>query len=223
MFDFQEFLTLLRNVKRDKLFNPYYDVCPFHDNGVKSYTIRSMNLHKYFKILDKTDTLLIGEAAGYLGCRRTGIAFTDELSFDLVKLIWNVDLIRATKSGKSRELSASVVWNVLNKLENPPFLWNIIPMHPNSGNSALDNRTPTNNDYKAVKKVTEYFLERNDFERIFTIGRISEKILGNLGFDVKYIRHPSHGGANLFSKAMFTNFKRLTSLKKANLSNYLKN
>ena len=42
--------------------------------------IRLQNLRRYFaQLLERgVDTLMLGEAPGYLGCRRTGVGFTSE-------------------------------------------------------------------------------------------------------------------------------------------------
>lgn len=203
---FEVFLGILKNVKSENLFNPYTDICPYHDIGSKSPLIRSANLKKYFSVIDKMDCLLIGEAAGYIGCRRTGIAFTDEITFPLIKKLFGIKLERATKSGKNKEYSATQVWKVASKLINPPFLWNIVPFHPYKKGYPLTNRSPTKQDHEAAKESVKYFLKHTSFKKIFAIGKVSQKILKNYDLEVDYIRHPSYGGSNLFHEKIMDNF-----------------
>ncbi|MHA2097587.1 MAG: uracil-DNA glycosylase [Candidatus Kariarchaeaceae archaeon] len=203
---FNEFLRILKEVKGKNLFNPYTDVCVFHDLGVNSPFIRSNNLRQYFSIIDRSNYLFIGEAAGYIGCRRTGLPFTDEYALKWINKIYKLDLQRATKSGKNKELSASQVWGLFSKLVDPPFLWNIVPFHPYKEGNQLTNRTPIPNDHKIVKGVVTYFLDNTNFDYIYAVGKVSQKILEKLNYKVDYIRHPSHGGAQKFREKIAENF-----------------
>lgn len=204
------FLELLRkyNLREEQLFNPYLNTCPFNDIR-QAPMIRMNNLIEYFKILPQTNTLLIGEAPGYLGCRRTGIAFTDEHIISEIPKIFNMDLQlgKATFRGKDRENSATWMWQELIGLVKPPFLWNIIPFHPFEKGKELTNRTPITKDFELTEQITKYFLKNTSFERIFAIGKISQTYLKKLGFEVDYIRHPSYGGFADFRTGIQKNFE----------------
>ena len=204
----ENFIMLLKQVKSPNLFNPYTDICPVHDIGKGSPEIRVNNLRSYFTLLKTSDVLLMGEAAGYLGCRRTGLAFTDERTYRILKQNFGITLFKATKSGKEKEMSATYVWSVLRKLVNPPFLWNIVPFHPHEPNNPLSNRTPTKEDHEAVKDVVKYFLDNTTFTQIFAVGNVAKKKLKELKYDVNYIRHPSYGGANKFKATILENFEK---------------
>ena len=49
------------------------------------------------------DYILVGEAPGHLGCRKTGVAFTDESNLSRVNKLFNINLELATKTGNSKE------------------------------------------------------------------------------------------------------------------------
>lgn len=204
---FDYFLELLQNVKGENLFNPYTDICSSHDLGSLSPKIRTGNLKQYFTTINKADTILIGEAAGYLGCRRTGLPFTDEITLRVLSKLFRIHLFVATKSGKNKELSATQMWGILSKLEHPPFLWNIVPFHPHEKNKPLSNRTPTPKDHELVKEAVKYFFDNTQFKKIFSVGNVSTNILTNMGYDVEYIRHPSYGGSVKFKTKILENFQ----------------
>lgn len=208
-FDSLAFLELLRkyDLREEQLFNPYLHTCMINDVR-QAPMIRMNNLLEYFKILPQTDTLLLGEAPGYLGCRRTGLPFTDEhILFEIPK-IFGLDLQfgKATFRGKDRENSAMYMWKELKQLIRPPFLWNIIPFHPFEKDNELTNRTPITKDFELIEQITKYFLKHTSFDRIFAIGKISQTYLKKLDFEVDYIRHPSYGGFADFKAGLQTNF-----------------
>lgn len=205
--DIDVFLEKLKKIQKKDLFNPYTDFCKEFDyRDDTSHIFRQMNLREYFKILDRTDSVLVGEAAGHLGCRKTGIAFTDERNLKRVNKIFNINLNFATPSANAKENSAKAIWDSISNLKNPPFLWNIIPLHPFIYPKSLSNRTPNSADYQVVKEVVNYFFENTEFERIFAVGKVALKYLQKLNYKVDYIRHPSFGGTNEFKNLIALNF-----------------
>ncbi|OLS21599.1 MAG: hypothetical protein HeimC2_33030 [Candidatus Heimdallarchaeota archaeon LC_2] len=206
-FVITEFIRLLKLVKSDNLFNPYTDTCPVNDL-VDSSLIRTDNLRKYLEQTRKAKILLIGEAPGHLGCRRTGLAFTDERHIKIANETFGVEFNRATKGGQNKEISALHVWEVLQEIKNiedQPMVWNIIPFHPEdlkSKNYPLSNRTPNGKDYEACDKVIKYLMKNKKFDEIYAIGKQAQNKLTKMGFKVKYIRHPSMGGSNIFKKQL---------------------
>ncbi len=214
-FDSEQLLYLLTKVSKSRLFNPYTDICQKYDTEESPF-IRKNNLLQYLSLIEnrKVTSLLIGEAPGYAGCRRTGIPFTCEFTLKNLNRAFRLRIKRATsyETEPFNERSATKVWKTLDKLENPPFLWNIIPFHPHPIDDQLSNRTPSAEDYKVSRKVTEYFLEstRDVFDRIFAIGNVSLKYLTRLGYDCEYIRHPSYGGGPKFVEGISLNFAQKT-------------
>ena len=210
---------MLQDIKSPQLFNPYSDVCEYNDIGPISPMMRTNNLRKYLTILKNSPNILIGEAPGYLGCRRTGLAFTDELTYPLLAQIYGLVMSIATKSGKNKEQSATFVWGVLSRLKNPPFLWNIVPLHP-FDKTGLSNRTPRVADIAATKTVTTYFLDNVHFENIYAVGHVSERMLNTLGFDCTYIRHPARGGSKKFTAGILEHFETKDEVSNSTLNTF---
>jgi hypothetical protein len=97
------------------------------------------------------------------------------------------------------ENSATQIWSVLSELSFFPALWNILPFHPHEANDRKSNRTPTPREVREysyfVEELLNLFPSINRESGIFAIGRKAEERLKELGKNVSYIRHPSHGGA----------------------------
>ena len=106
-----------------------------------------------------------------------------------------------------KERSATFMWEVMEKLKNPPMMWNIIPFHPHEPNNRSTNRTPNKRDYEISKPIIDLFFDSFKFKRYFAVGRIAEKYLTKMGYDVTYIIHPSHGGSTLFKEGMYEYFE----------------
>ena len=197
MFDTEEFIQLIKSQSGRDLFNQYSSKCELHDRD-DAALIRENNLREYLKAVNKCDSILIGEAPGYIGCRRTGIPFTDNSHLSSVSSVYNLGKFdNATKSGKDKENSALYMWREISKLRNPPFVWNLIPLHPYK-QDPLNNRTPVKRDYENTKEVIIYLLKNGNFKQFYSVGRIAEKYLEGLGYLSVYIRHPSHGGSTIF-------------------------
>lgn len=76
--DWQPLLDLLTNARSDeRAFNQYRDNHPDLDQP-HGAEIRLRNLRCYLEVFAQARFLLIGEAAGYAGCRFSGIPFTCE-------------------------------------------------------------------------------------------------------------------------------------------------
>ncbi len=200
------FIEILQKIKSDRLFNPYTDLCTLDKNNAPE--IRTNNLKIFLDNIDRFDTILVGEAPGHIGARKTGLAFTSNHILNTTEKVWRIKGLEiATKIPFYKELSATHVWDVLPKLVNPPLLWNIIPLHPFKGEQ-FTNRKPNNLDHLICKLAIEYFFNNTEFKNIIALGRVAQKILRGLGFDVQYIRHPSMGGSNKFKAAMYELFEK---------------
>ncbi len=208
MFDTEEFIRLIKSQSGKGLFNQYSSRCELHDRE-DAAKIRENNLREYLNAVKTCDSILIGEAPGYIGCRRTGIPFTDNSHLGSVSTTYDLGKMNmATKSGKDKENSALYMWREMSRLDKPPFVWNLIPLHPYKDNQ-MTNRTPVKRDFENTKEVILYLLEHGKFSKFFAVGRIAEKYLEQLGYSSTYIRHPSHGGSNIFKKTILNNFETI--------------
>lgn len=187
--------TLTKQVVSNNSYNQYTN--PIIKNNLKIYLSEMKKLNP--KIL------CIGEAAGYNGCRLTGIAFTSEY----LMMKENHCIFGASKGYKTihsntklqKEISATIVWEVLNDNQSYPLLWNAVPFHPFKNRNYKSNRTPDSLELQIGKfYIQELLNEFSNICYIVAIGKKAEKSLidMNLSIDIKEVRHPSNGGKNDF-------------------------
>ncbi len=184
--------------------------------------VRRQNLRLYFCQMAelKPKILFVGEAAGYRGCRRTGVPFTSE------KLLLNginflSEQITATTGLFGRhagyrqptdsivalgEATATMVWDELSRQWPPPLLWNAFPFHPHKPENPSSNRAPNENELKIGLPLLLNLAELFGITRYIAVGKSAEKSLESAGIDCYYLRHPSHGGKQGFA----TGFASLT-------------
>jgi uracil-DNA glycosylase len=138
-------------------------------------------LHAYLDERRSARILLVGEAAGYRGARVSGLPFTSE---------------RQLTGRGPGEATATIVQRVLSELgaQRDVVLWNLVPTHPHLPGRPHSNRRPTRDEVEAAQP----FLQRLSYgRRTVPIGRLAQAELGG-----PYVRHPSHGGAKEFRKAL---------------------
>ena len=140
--------------------------------------LRRSRLSAYLASHADAQTILVGEAAGYRGARISGIPFTSERQL--------------TGTGPA-EATATIVHGVLSELglEEVVLLWNVVPTHPGTERS---NRPPTRAEIAAAAPFLD---ELTRHRRAIPVGRVAGTVLG-----VPHLRHPSHGGADLFAKGL---------------------
>ena len=153
---------------------------------------RRKNLLSYLKMMESIvpDTILIGEAPGYHGCAKTGIAFTDEMAL-ATESMFEDDQFR--NFGLDSERSAAVIWNILRTKQQMPLLWNIYPFYP-FGASIEKNRTPNAKEVQMGRDILMELLYLFKVKHIYCIGKSSYNALKDVIPDAIYVRHPSHGG-----------------------------
>ena len=120
-------------------------------------------------------TVLVGEAPGRNGARRTGVPFTSP------RQLWG--------SGPA-EATATTVRRVLLELgnEDSVLLWNASMLFPPG------NRDPRPTEVEACAPALALVCRGR---RVLAIGRFAQAATG-----APYIRHPSHGGAACFSQGL---------------------
>jgi len=159
-------------------------------------------------------SLLVGEAAGYRGCRLTGIPFTSE------QIIMNSVAVNGPGTGRILfgsengyrlaaenrrplgEATATVVWAGITKLEPIPLLWNAFPFHPHQAGRPQSNRRPSSDELSVGRQFMLTLLELFNLQQVIAVGRVAEKALKEIGLTTQYVRHPSHGGRQGFLSAL---------------------
>ena len=199
--DPREFVSMVRELKLPNTFNPYVERCEKYDKP-RAPEIRAGVLSSILRAAGDVDVdaMWIGRDLGHRGGRRTGLALTDDLRFSIHTKRWGVDVERPTVGPMVRERTASVVWEMLEQIEENVFLWNLFPLHPFPEDNAYGNRA-----HSALERVVgvELLLRLISLlrpRRIVAIGKDSARALRNglLEIDVWDVRHPSYGGERLF-------------------------
>jgi hypothetical protein len=198
--DVDRLFELLTSYQSEQAWNQYRQVHPDLDRrgGVR---VRCHNLRGYLATFAEARFLLVGEAAGYAGCRFSGIPFTCEAQLvGPEPLPWTAGLAldRSSRSGTPWvERSATMVWDTLGERRDV-LLWNAFPWHPFGARGPLSNRHP-GRDLGAGLNVLHYILALFPRAQPYAIGRVAERALADLGIAAPYIRHPSHGGKARFA------------------------
>jgi len=179
--------------------NPWSDETPYG-------AVRRRNLRLFFgqRLERGVDTLMLGEAPGYLGCRRSGIGFTSETQ--LMSGIPALDLLGEGRgyqlSGEfpnlRKEQSATIVWGELARLQFVPLIWSAFRFHPHKPELPQSNRTPKRAEIDEGRSIFLDLMAAFQIERVFAVGNIAHASLAVAGIDAPKIRHPAQGGKNDF-------------------------
>lgn len=194
---------LLTAYRAPGVFNQYAQVDPTYDQNCAD-ELRRHNLRRYLRTFANAEFLLIGEAAGYRGCRFTGIPFTSETQ--LVgpdRLQWAVgqDLASTSRTDQPwTEQSSTIVWEALGG-RGDVVMWNAFPWHPFGKAGALSNRSPRR-QLHAGQEVLCAFLDLFSHAEPYAVGRVAERALQAVGVRARYIRHPAYGGKKQFKKGI---------------------
>ena len=197
--DYDRLFDLLTAYENDRAFNQYRNVnleLDLPDGAV----VRRRNLRRYLETFADARFVLVGEAAGYAGCRFSGIPFTCEAQLvGPERLAWtdSLDLARSsTAEGLWVERSDRIVWEALDG-RSDCVLWNAFPWHPFGKNGPLSNRAP-GRDLRDGLDVLRCLLNLFPAARPYAVGRVAQRALADIGLEATYIRHPSHGGKRQF-------------------------
>ncbi len=172
--------------------------------------IRCNNLRLYLEELKqiKPKYLLVGEAAGYQGCRLSGVPFTSELillnGINKLNTFGKDKGYQKTKEQEviQKEKTATMLWEVLTEINELPLLWNAFPFHPFKNDNKNSNRTPTKEELLQGEKFLKSLINLFDIKNIIAVGNVAEVTLNNLGYKTNKIRHPAYGGKSKFKKQL---------------------
>ena len=200
MMNTVQFVETLADLSFTDAFNPYSESCDDFDHD-DAPAIRRQNLKLVLDaaIERKVDSIWIARDLGYRGGRRTGLALTDEAHLtDHSVLYGDLPLVRATKGPALAERTASVIWQTLNRIQRPVFLWNVFPLHPHEHGDPQSNRCHTRSERNACRPLLSWLLDVLDPRVVVAVGRDAQVALSDLGIDAMQVRHPSYGGQSDF-------------------------
>lgn len=196
----EAFVEKLSDVRLPNVFNPYRDKCPIFDaDGAPS--IRRANLLNLLEAArdQSVASIWVARDLGYRGGRRTGLALTDEYHLPLKASIFgNIELRRSTVGPPVKERTATTIWNVVERIAEPIFMWNAFPFHPHSPDEPMSNRCHKQSERQKLDWVLSEILDLLKPKNVYSIGGDAKKCLSTMGLNTTAFRHPSYGGQTEF-------------------------
>ena len=194
----EHLFDLLAGFQGGGVLNQYRDVTSDLDlpHGA---AIRRANLRRYLGLFSGAAYVLVGEAAGYAGCRFSGLPFTGEAQLvgpECLPWACEAGFAQSSIGQPWRERSGTIVWQALGQRRDC-VLWNAFPWHP-FGVKRLSNRRPRQGEMAQAREALTHFLSLFPGAQVYAIGRVSQRALGEIGVEARYIRHPAHGGKAAF-------------------------
>lgn len=190
----------------DRLFNPYDAASPGGEDRQ-----RNLTLYLHDMLRRKPRAVMVFEAPGYRGCRVSGIPVTSERI--MLRGIEKWGLFGAgytPTSGQPEgisEMTATILWEALiTYADEPPLIWNTVPLHPHQPGDPLSNRTPTASEQRDGAQMMEAMLDVFGPMQMLAVGRVAQRALAALGCDAVPLRHPSQGGKPEFIRGLSSVF-----------------
>lgn len=198
------FIRSLVDYQSEDVFNPYCDMCPDYDRR-GAPRVRCANLRYMLKaVRDRgAKTIWVARDLGYRGGRRTGLALTDEAHLGHAgQMLGTNRIVQATKGAPLAERTATVVWEMLARIDEPVMLWNVFPFHPHEKGIPMSNRSHTRRERNDALPFLLDLIELVLPQKLVAIGRDAAIALEDLSVPVHLVRHPSYGGQTLFIEQM---------------------
>ena len=199
--DIKKFIHAISLPKHARMFNPWSEQSD-SDLDLNAHRLRQERLFRHLSA-PNPKLVLIGEAAGYQGCRFSGIPFTSERLI-LEGKIPRIDQVWAKRiSSRTRpwsEPSATIVWKILGELglTESTVLFNAVPWHPEGKRGPLSNRSPTSKEKGEGSHYLNHFLSLFPNIPVAALGNIASGTLTELNIAHTKVRHPAYGGATKF-------------------------
>ncbi len=182
----------------------------YADNGVAGNAVRRANLRRALEQAHDRQPrlLLVGEAPGYLGARRTGIPFTSERI-----MLSGIDppglfgaargFVLATDDGRiSAEQTATIVWREIAQLGVITVGWNAFPFHPHRRDNPHSNRKPRADEVVLGLPFLARVCVIFPAALVVAMGNTADQALTRLGVPHHKVRHPAQGGARQFAAGL---------------------
>jgi len=186
----------------DSLFNPYRDALP-------GAVARRDNLLRYLSdmLVRQPTHLMLFEAPGYCGCALTGIPVTSERIMLPGIPEWGLfgEGYRATSDHPDgvSEHTATILWDALRAYaDQPPLIWNTVPLHPHKPGNSQSNRPPLSAEQQMGLSYVEEIISLFASATILAVGRTAQRALEALGKPAISLRHPSQGGKPDFVRGL---------------------
>ncbi len=204
-----QFIKRLRGLSFENTFNPYRDRCPVHDLDDAPQRRSEILLALLSAALDRgVDSLWVGQELGHLGGRRTGLALTDDIYFDMHLERWGLSCEQPTKNPVVVECTAATVWGLLARIQKAVFLWNVFPLHTHKPGNCFSNRSHNPVERKTGEKVLSDLILLLKPGRLIALGNDAHKVTKRVAqrspyqYEVHKVRHPSRNGQMQFLREM---------------------
>lgn len=205
-----DFMNRLKELCFENTFNPYRDRCSEYDLSDAPQRREQMLLSLLTAARDRgVDSMWIGQELGHLGGRRTGLALTDDIYFDMHLERWGLSCDQPTKNPVVAECTASIVWGLLAQIREAVFLWNVFPLHMHKPGNSFSNRQDKSADEReAGEKVLSDLILLLKPGRLIALGNEAHKVTKRVAqrspyqYDVRKVRHPSRNGQMQFLREM---------------------
>jgi len=189
------------------IFNPWSQLSEM-DLNPDGYLLRQERLYQHWSA-ENPQLVLIGEAAGYQGCRFSGIPFTSErliLEGKIPRISGHLAERISSRKRPWSEPSATIVWKTLDELgiAKSAVFFNAVPWHPEGERGPLSNRTPKTPEKKEGEPYLKCFLAVFPNVPVAALGNIASAALSALGIAHRQVRHPAYGGAMKFREGLRT-------------------
>jgi uracil-DNA glycosylase len=185
-------------------------VNPYAQDGPPGNAVRRANLYLALKLAlaRGPDLLLVGEAPGYNGARRTGVPFTSErLLLGGVAPLGQYGAAQgfalATDDGRlSAEPTATIAYRELAALGLFAVGWNAYPLHPHRPGDDQSNRLPRAAELALGLPLLARVIALFPGVPAVAMGNTADRALTTLGVPHAKLRHPAQGGATIFSQGL---------------------